>query len=148
MILTILKEPDERLRCVAEPILQISNVIEVMASNMLETMYANNGIGLAAPQINQNLRLIVIDVTEESNNPVILINPEIVSGDGSTKSMEGCLSIDGKNGVVERYETVSVRCLNMRGEVIEFRCSGILSVCIQHEIDHLDGVLFTDRLNN
>jgi peptide deformylase len=146
MILNILKDPDERLRIVAEPVMEISNEIKHLAIDMIDTMYAYKGMGLAATQINQAVRMIVIDLSEEYDSPITLINPRITAKRGLNSIREGCLSVEGKEGIVDRSEIISVHCKNLEGEVVEFECDGLLSICIQHEIDHLNGILFIDKI--
>jgi len=114
---------------------------------MLETMYAANGIGLAATQINQGIRLVVMDLSENRDEPRIFINPEIVERSGSQTCEEGCLSVPGVYAEVKRAEAVKVRALGLDGESFELDAEGLLAVCIQHEIDHLDGKVFVDYLS-
>ena len=114
---------------------------------MLETMYAENGIGLAATQVNVQQRVVVMDLSAERDTPVTLVNPEIIEKTGSEEMEEGCLSVPGFSDVVQRAEKISYRYLNLDGEVIEDETDGLRAVCIQHEIDHLDGKLFIDYLS-
>lgn len=146
-ILTILEFPDERLRKKALPIEAVDDAIRQSLDDMLETMYAAPGVGLAAPQVNLQQRMVVIDVTEEKNDPLCLINPEITAKEGQEESEEGCLSVPGIFENVERAAAITVRALNRHGESIEIQADGLLAVCIQHELDHLDGKLFVDYLS-
>ncbi len=114
---------------------------------MLETMYAENGIGLAATQVNVQQRVVVMDLSAERDTPVTLVNPEIIQKTGSEEMEEGCLSVPGFSDIVQRAEKISYRYLNLDGEVIEDETDGLRAVCIQHEIDHLDGKLFIDYLS-
>lgn len=146
-ILDILHFPDPRLRKKALPVATIDANIRTLASNMLETMYKEGGIGLAATQVNVQKRVVVIDLSEQRNEPIYLINPEIISTEGVEQMQEGCLSVPDYFDLVERAEKVSFRYLNVDGEVKEVNADGLLAVCIQHEIDHLDGKLFIDYLS-
>lgn len=146
-ILNILHFPDERLRTVAKPIGEVTNKHRTLVSNMLETMYDAPGIGLAATQINVHERILVIDISEEKNDPIVLINPEILEKDGDQEFDEGCLSVPGIYETVHRAEKVKVKALNENGEIIEMNAEGLLAVCIQHEMDHLLGKLFVDYLS-
>ena len=146
-ILNILHFPDERLRTVAKPVEKVTDKHRTLVSNMLETMYDAPGIGLAATQINVHERILVIDISEEKNDPIVLINPEILEKDGDQEFDEGCLSVPGIYETVHRAEKVKVKALNENGEVIEMNAEGLLAVCIQHEMDHLLGKLFVDYLS-
>jgi peptide deformylase len=146
--LTILHFPDERLRTVAKPVEQIDDALRQLINDMLETMYEAPGIGLAATQVNFHQRLIVIDVSEGNNQPQVFINPEILQKEGEEEMDEGCLSVPGIYETVRRAERVRVRALNSQGEPFELEAEGLLAVCIQHEIDHLDGKLFVDYLSS
>ncbi len=146
-ILTILRFPDPRLRKKAAPIETVTDAHRQLANNMLETMYAAPGVGLAANQIDVQQRLIVIDISEEKNNPLVFINPEILSSEGEREYEEGCLSFPEEYGVVTRADTVRVRALDRDGVVFELDADDLLATCIQHEIDHLDGKLFVDYLS-
>jgi len=145
--LDILHFPDPRLRNVAQPVEQVDHAIRKLVDDMFETMYAAPGIGLAAPQVNIDKRVIVIDVSEEKDQPLCLINPEILSRDGIEEMEEGCLSVPGVFEFVERADHVRITALGRDAEPIEMDVSGLLAVCIQHEIDHLDGKLFVDYLS-
>ncbi|MBT7953121.1 MAG: peptide deformylase [Gammaproteobacteria bacterium] len=145
--LEVLHFPDPRLRKKAIPIEIIDSNITTIAENMLETMYDEAGIGLAATQVNIQKRIIVIDVSEERDQPRVLINPKIVSSEGIEQMQEGCLSVPGYYDDIERAEKIKYSYLTEEGELIEEDADGLLSVCIQHEIDHLDGKLFIDYLS-
>lgn len=146
-ILDILSFPDPRLRTVAKPVEKVDGEVRRFVDDMLETMYAAPGIGLAATQVNHHRRIIVIDVSEEKNEPLCLINPEILERVGVEEMEEGCLSVPGYYDTVQRAERIRVRALDRNGESRELETGGLLAVCIQHEIDHLDGKLFVDYLS-
>lgn len=145
--LTILHFPDERLRTVAKPVEKIDDALRSFIDDMFETMYDAPGIGLAATQVDLHRRLIVIDVSEEKSEPLVLINPEILDKQGVEEMDEGCLSVPGIYEKVERADRVRIRALDRHGEPFELEADGLLAVCIQHEIDHLDGKLFVDYLS-
>ena len=147
-ILNILHFPDPRLRTRAVPVTVVDEQVRRLAGDMLETMYDAPGIGLAATQVNVHQRVVVIDVSEEKNQPLVLINPEILVKEGMEEMDEGCLSVPGVYETVERAEKVRIRALNRDGESFELDADGLLAVCIQHEIDHLDGKLFVDYLSS
>jgi peptide deformylase len=147
-LLNILQYPDSRLRTVARPIVGIDARIKTLARDMAETMYAAPGIGLAATQVNVHERLIVVDITEDHSDLRILINPELLEHSPQTKLVqEGCLSVPGMYDEIERPDWVRIRAINLDGQSIEFEAEGLLSVCIQHEMDHLDGRVFVDYLS-
>ena len=146
-ILEVLHFPDERLRNRASAVDEIDGEIQRLAQNMLETMYAEGGIGLAATQVNVTKRVVVIDLSEEKNEPIILINPEVLEKDGIESMREGCLSVPDYFDIVERAEHIKYRYQTLSNDVIEAETDGLLAVCIQHEIDHLDGKLFIDYLS-
>lgn len=146
-ILTILEFPDERLRQKAKPVEEVDDDIRKLIDDMFETMYAAPGIGLAATQVNVQRRLLVLDISEEKNQPLALINPELLTREGQEESDEGCLSVPGVFEKVKRAEKIRVRALNRDGESFEMDADGLLAVCIQHEIDHLEGKLFVDYLS-
>ena len=146
-LLDILHFPDPRLRNRAEPIAQVDEAVQQLARDMLETMYAAPGIGLAATQVNVPLRVVTIDVSEDKNDPLVLINPEIVADEGDCETEEGCLSVPGVYDMVQRARWVRARALDLDGEPLEFEAEDLLAVCVQHEIDHLDGRLFVDHLS-
>lgn len=147
-ILNILHFPDPRLRKKAEPIKEVTDDIRQLADDMLETMYDAPGIGLAANQVNVQKRLIVIDISEDKSEPLILINPEILDKQGEREYEEGCLSVPEAYETVVRADTVKIKAVNRDGEPFEFSAEGLLATCVQHEIDHLDGKLFVDYLSN
>ncbi|MGJ0483111.1 MAG: peptide deformylase [Methylomicrobium sp.] len=146
-ILTILEFPDERLRKKAEKVQSVDDSIRELVDDMFETMYESRGVGLAATQVNVHQRVIVMDVSEEKNEPLCLINPEIVEKDGVEESEEGCLSVPGFFEKVRRAEHVRVKALNRNGQPFELEARDLLAVCVQHEMDHLDGKLFVDYLS-
>lgn len=147
-ILNILHFPDPRLRTRAAPVTQVDDSIRRLVDDMFETMYDAPGIGLAATQVNVHQRVIVIDVSEEKNEPRVFINPEIISREGVEQMDEGCLSVPGVYETVERADRVKVRALNRDGQPFELETGGLLAVCIQHEMDHLEGKLFVDYLSS
>jgi peptide deformylase len=146
-ILDVLHFPDERLRNKAIPVDEISSEIKEIASNMLETMYAENGIGLAATQVNIQKRIVVIDLSEEKNEPLILINPEVTKLEGKETMREGCLSVPDYFDTVERAEFIEFNYKTLGNELVKAETGGLLAVCVQHEIDHLNGKLFIDYLS-
>ncbi len=146
-ILTILEFPDKRLRTVAKPVEKVDDSIRQLVDDMLETMYEAKGVGLAATQVNAHQRVIVIDTSEEKDSPLCLINPEIIEKDGVEESEEGCLSVPGFYEKVKRAEHIKVKALNKEGESFELEARELLAVCIQHEMDHLQGKLFVDYLS-
>jgi peptide deformylase len=145
--LTILEFPDPRLRTRAVPVESVDDELRTLIDDMFETMYAAPGIGLAATQVDVHRRLLVADVSTDKSEPYALVNPEIVEKDGVTVTEEGCLSVPGYYEEVERAEHIRVRFLDRNGEDVEMEAEGLLAVCIQHEIDHLDGKLFVDYLS-
>ena len=147
MILEILKYPDKRLRTVAKPVENVNSEIKKQVKDMFETMYDAPGIGLAATQVNFHQRLIVVDVSEECNEPLCLINPEIIEKNGEIEWEEGCLSVPNYYESVKRANEIKVSALNELGQSFEIDASEMLAVCIQHEMDHLNGILFVDHLS-
>jgi len=145
--LTILEFPDPRLRIKAKPVETVDDQLRQLIDDMFETMYEAPGIGLAATQVDVHRRLLVADVSQEKNEPWVLINPEIVAKDGVEVTEEGCLSVPGYYEEVERAEHVRVRYLDRDGKQCEDDFGGLLAVCVQHEMDHLDGKLFVDYLS-
>ncbi|MBT6891957.1 MAG: peptide deformylase, partial [Gammaproteobacteria bacterium] len=139
--LDILKFPDPRLRTVAKPVKEVTGKIVALADQMLDAMYEAPGIGLAATQVNFHQRLIVIDISETNNQPLILINPTIVSGEGEIETNEGCLSVPGFYEPVDRYQQIQFEAIGRDGEPFSMEAVDLLAVCIQHEIDHLEGKL-------
>ncbi len=147
-ILNILEYPDPRLRTKAKPVVQVDDAVRELIDDMLETMYDAPGIGLAATQVNVHRRIIVVDVSENRDDPHAFINPEVVLLDGQVETDEGCLSVPGFYEPVTRAEHIRVRALDRNGAPLEMEAEGLLAVCIQHECDHLDGKLFVDYLSN
>ncbi len=146
--LPILEYPDPRLRTRAENVTRVDDAVRTLVADMFETMYAAPGIGLAATQVDVHQRILVADVSEERDQPVCLINPEIIERDGVGVREEGCLSVPGVYEEVERADHIRVRALNLEGESFQVEAQGLLAVCIQHEMDHLDGKLFVDYLSD
>ncbi|MDF7679845.1 peptide deformylase [Enterobacteriaceae bacterium ESL0689] len=146
-VLHVLHIPDERLRKIAEPVKEVNAEIRRIIDDMFETMYAEEGIGLAATQVDIHQRIIVIDISENRQQPLVFINPELQGKTGETGIEEGCLSIPEQRALVPRAETVNVRALNRDGEWFELHADGLLAICIQHEMDHLVGKLFIDYLS-
>ena len=146
-LLPILHYPDPRLHTVAVPVKEVTDEIRRLLDDMLETMYEAQGVGLAATQVNVHQRIVVIDVSEKHDAPLVLINPEIVASNGEpVVGEEGCLSVPGIFDKVERAPKVTVQALGRDGQSYQLDADGLLAVCIQHEIDHLNGILFIDRL--
>jgi len=145
--LKILEFPDPRLRTKATPVEVVDDALRAFIGDMFETMYDAPGIGLAATQVDVHKRLLVTDVSVDRDQPFVLINPEILEKDGVTVTDEGCLSVPGYYEEVERAEHIKVRFLDRDGVEIEMDAHGLLAVCIQHEMDHLDGKLFVDYLS-
>jgi peptide deformylase len=146
--LTILEFPDPRLRTRAAPVAAVDDSIRQLIDDMLETMYAAPGVGLAATQVDVHKRVLVVDVTQEQNRPMAFVNPEIIEREGSTEAEEGCLSVPGIfDKLSTRSERIVVRALDRRGEPFELEADGLLAICIQHEMDHLEGKLFVDYLS-
>jgi peptide deformylase len=145
---TILEFPDPRLRARALPVTRFDAELGRLVADMFETMYAAPGIGLAAPQIDVQLRLLVIDISEERNQPLVLINPEILSREGVAVTEEGCLSVPGIFDEVQRAAKIRVRAQDRNGELFERDYEGTLAVCVQHEMDHIEGKLFVDYLSD
>jgi peptide deformylase len=147
-LLEILEYPDPRLRTIAKPIKDLTPEINTLIDNMFETMYDAPGIGLAATQVDKHIQLIVMDVSEEKDSPLIFINPTITILEGDSETMqEGCLSVPGFYENVDRIEHVLIKALDRKGQAFELEARGLLAVCIQHEMDHLNGKLFVDYLS-
>jgi peptide deformylase len=146
-LLEILHYPDPRLRKKALAVTHFDEALRKLVADMLETMYRAPGIGLAAPQINVAQRVVVIDISRENNTPRVFINPEIIESRGKDTMEEGCLSVPDTYDTVERAAWIRVKAMNANGESFELECEGLLAVCVQHELDHLDGKLFVDRLS-
>ncbi len=164
MILEVLKFPDPRLREVSKEVTQFDQKLKTLSENMLETMYAENGVGLAAPQVGELIRMLVIDTRprdtggryEENQmeplesmvqQPLVIINPEIVSHDGKTTYDEGCLSVPSFYETVDRFKVIELKYFDVTGKECRIQTDGLLSICIQHEMDHLEGTLFIDHLS-
>lgn len=145
--LPILRYPDPRLHIKAKKIEQIDDGIRQLAADMAATMYAAPGIGLAATQVNHHIRMVVIDVSEDKNQLQTFINPEILERSGECEGEEGCLSVPGIYETVKRAATIKVRAQNLAGETFELQTDGLLAICIQHELDHLDGKVFVEYLS-
>jgi len=146
-ILEILVYPDERLRTVAKPVKTVDDSVRTLVKNMIETMYDANGIGLAATQVNVHEQVIVMDLSEERDSPLVIINPKIVEQDGEQIYDEGCLSVPEYYAPVKRAESIKITALDEQGEIFELAADGLLAVCIQHEMDHLAGKVFVDYLS-
>jgi len=145
--LPILEYPDPRLRTKAQPVTVFDAALQALVDDMFATMYEAPGIGLAASQVNVHKQLLVLDVSEEKNAPMVLINPKIVASEGSQTYQEGCLSVPGIFADVDRADRITVESLDRHGNVQNFEAEGLLAVCIQHEMDHLIGKLFVDYLS-
>jgi peptide deformylase len=147
-LLPILEFPDPRLRTVAKPVAEVTDEIRQLVKDMLETMYAAPGIGLAASQVDRHIRLLVLDISEDQSKPQVFINPTFEPISAETKAYdEGCLSIPGFYESVERPDLIRVSALDLQGQPQTTEADGLLSVCIQHELDHLDGKLFVDYIS-
>ena len=146
-LLPILRFPDLRLKKIAEPVREIDDGIKQLVRDMAETMYEAPGVGLAATQVNVHKRVIVIDISEAHDQLFVLINPEIIESQGTQVCEEGCLSVPGIYDKTERSESVVVRYLDLEGQVKTQEADGLLAICFQHEIDHLEGKVFVERLS-
>ena len=146
-ILEVLRFPDERLRTIARNVVSFDSTVQQIIDDMFETMYAEEGIGLAATQVNIHQRIIVIDTSEDRTGRLVLINPEMLEQRGSTGIEEGCLSVPECRALVPRAEWVKIRAMDPQGEQFELETDGLLAICIQHEMDHLVGKLFVDYLS-
>ena len=146
-LLKILEYPDPRLRTKAVPITSFAKPLESQIENMFETMYAAPGIGLAATQVDYHYQLFIVDVSENKDNPLVFINPEIIELRGVEEMEEGCLSFPGVYARVERADALTIRALDRHGKEFTMDADGLLAVCIQHELDHLQGKLFVDYLS-
>ncbi len=146
-VLTVLEYPDPRLRIKARPVATVDAAVRRLVEDLLETMYTAPGIGLAATQVDVHERILVLDTSTTKDDPRCFINPEIIMKTGLALNEEGCLSVPGINEDVERAEKICVRALDRDGQSFELEAEGLLAVCIQHEIDHLDGKLFVDYLS-
>jgi peptide deformylase len=145
--LAILEYPDPRLRTKAEPVRVVDDAVRKLTDDMLETMYAARGVGLSATQVDVHRRIIVLDVSDARDQPLVFIDPEIVGAEGRAPGEEGCLSVPGIYDKIERAERIRVRALDRNGESFEMEAEGMLAVCVQHEMDHLEGKLFVDYLS-
>ena len=146
-ILDILVYPDPRLRTVAKPVEAVDESIRTLVKDMTETMYDANGIGLAATQVDVHKQVIVMDISENRDQPIVLINPQIVERDGEQEYDEGCLSVPEYYAPIKRAERIKISALDAEGEIFELEADGLLAVCIQHEMDHLKGRVFVDYLS-
>lgn len=146
-LLTILEYPDPRLRTRAEPVVEVDAQVRRLIDDLFETMYQAPGVGLAATQVNVHRRVLVVDISENRSQPLALVNPEILDRSGVEQLEEGCLSVPGIYDKVTRAERIRVRALDRSGRRQEFEADGLLAVCIQHEMDHLEGKLFVDYLS-
>lgn len=146
-LLEILKHPDPRLRKKSTAVTEVTDAVRNVVDDMFETMYAAPGIGLASTQVNEPRSIVVVDVSEEKNEPLCLINPEIIASEGSEEHEEGCLSVPGIYESVTRAERITVKALDREGIPFELEADGILAICIQHELEHLEGKLFVDHLS-
>ncbi len=146
-ILEVLKYPDDRLRTKAKPVEKVDDAIRQIIDDMFETMYHDAVVGLAATQVNIHQQIITIDIEGDKQDQVVLINPEVLASSGETGIEEGCLSIPGCRGLVPRKETITVKALDRNGKAFTLEANELLAICIQHEIDHLNGVLFVDYLS-
>lgn len=150
MVREVLIYPDPLLKQKAKSVAKVDDSVRALVKDMTETMYAEEGVGLAAPQIGVARRVIVIDTSprQKGEKLRVFINPELLSAEGRTKYTEGCLSIPGEAEEIERFDRVTVRALDTKGETFELEAEGLLAIALQHEMDHLDGVLFVDRLSS
>lgn len=147
-LLNILNYPDKRLHTVAKPVRAVDERIRKLVADMIETMYEAPGVGLAATQVDVHERVVVIDISEDKSDLRVLINPEILSVSDEKKTYEeGCLSVPGVYDEVDRPANIRVRALNLNGETVEFDAEGLLAVCVQHELDHLNGKVFVQHLS-
>lgn len=147
-ILTVLRFPDEKLRTIATQVVEVNDNIKAIVSDMFDTMYDENGVGLAATQVDIHQQIVVMDVSENKENPLVFINPEIINKSSDTViNEEGCLSVPGCYAKVDRHTQVTVKALDINGKEFTLDGEELLAVCIQHELDHLKGVLFVDYLS-
>jgi peptide deformylase len=146
-LLSILKYPDPRLNTVAEPVIEVNQEIRQLVDDMAQTMYAAPGVGLAATQVDVHKRVIVLDVSEAKDQLLVLINPEILESSGESECEEGCLSVPGVFDKVQRAGKVRVAALDINGNRFEFEATGVRAVCVQHEMDHLKGIVFVEYLS-
>ncbi|MGF1687499.1 peptide deformylase [Photobacterium japonica] len=146
-VLQVLTFPDDRLRTVAAPVEAVTPEIQKIVDDMLDTMYDEEGIGLAATQVDIHQRIVVIDISEARDEPMVLINPELIEKRGEDGIEEGCLSVPGARALVERAAEVTVKALDRDGNAYQFEADDLLAICVQHELDHLNGTLFVDYLS-
>jgi peptide deformylase len=146
-VLPLLRFPDKRLRCKATAVTEINSTTRTIVQDLLDTMYAESGIGLAATQVDIHQRIVVIDLSDTQEQPQVLINPVIIAQSGSTSISEGCLSVPDFRALVPRASQITVHALNLQGCSVEWQGEGLLAICLQHEIDHLNGTLFIDYLS-
>jgi len=147
-ILSVLRFPDERLKTKATQVTEVNDNVKSIVSDMFETMYDENGVGLAATQVNIHQQIVVIDVSENKETPIVLINPEIITRSEETLiNEEGCLSVPGCYAKVDRHTSVTVKALDINGKEFTLDGDELLAICIQHELDHLKGILFIDYLS-
>ena len=146
-LLPVLTFPDDRLRTIAQPVDKVDAEIQQIVDDMLETMYHEEGVGLAATQVNIHRRIVVIDTSSTRDQPMVLINPEITATSGDDGIEEGCLSVPGSRAYIPRAAEVSVTALDRDGQSYHFEANGLLAICVQHELDHLNGKLFVDYLS-
>jgi peptide deformylase len=146
-LLNILRYPDERLHLIAQPVKKVNAQINRYINNMIDTMYAVKGIGLAATQVNIQMRIFVMDVSKDQSQLMVFINPEITNNSGQIEYKEGCLSIPNVYDMVQRAEHIKVVAINEKSEKFSFETTGLPAICIQHEIDHLNGKLFVEHLS-
>ncbi|MCI7479410.1 peptide deformylase [[Pasteurella] aerogenes] len=146
-LLNVLIYPDERLKTIAKPVEVFDEKLDQFIDDMFDTMYQEEGIGLAATQVDVHQRIITIDIEGDKQNQLVLINPEIIESCGETGIEEGCLSLPGLRALVPRKEKVTVKALNRKGEEFVLQAEDLLAICIQHEIDHLNGIVFADYLS-
>lgn len=146
-VLQVLTFPDDRLRTVAKPVKSVTPEIQKIVDDMLDTMYAEDGIGLAATQVDIHQCIVVIDVSDTRDQPIVFINPEIIEKHGEETSEEGCLSVPGARALVDRASDVTVKALDRNGQEFQLEAIDLLAICIQHELDHLKGKLFVDYLS-
>lgn len=146
-LLDILKFPDPRLKIIAEPITSIDDELRRIVDDMIETMYDAAGVGLAGTQVNIHRRIFTMDVTEARDRPIVVLNPEIISKEGKGENPEGCLSVIGAYDKVDRAAKVTFRGMDMNGESFEWETDGLMAHVVQHETDHLNGILFIDHLS-
>ncbi len=147
-ILSILEFPDPRLRTVAKSVDEVNAAITSLVNDMFETMYDAHGVGLAATQVDVHKRIIVLDISDERDEPICLINPKLIEASGEEESDEGCLSVPGIFEPIQRAEKVKISALDKVGIAFELEADGLLAVCVQHEMDHLQGKLFVDYLSS